>query len=92
MTFKLILSPEAEEDLRQHAKAGNKKQLKKISALFKELSEHPQTGTGNPKQLKYGLSGYWSRRIDDKHRIVYSIHEDVVTVKVISALGHYGDK
>lgn len=92
MTYRLILLPDAEEDLEAHIKAGNKKLLKKIFVLFEELKQHPQTGTGRPKPLKYQQSGLWSRRIDDKHRMIYTIENEVITVYIIALWGHYDDK
>ncbi|WP_396172984.1 type II toxin-antitoxin system YoeB family toxin, partial [Flavobacterium sp.] len=47
---------------------------------------------GKPEQLKYELTGFWARRINQKDRIIYNVEEDIVTVEVISAMGHYGDK
>ena len=47
------------------------------------------TGTGNPEELKYELSGFWSRRINKKDRLIYEVQEEVVTVFVVSAFGHY---
>jgi toxin YoeB len=92
MNYRLILLPGAEQDLEAHIKAGNKQHLKKIFALFEELKQHPQTGTGKPKFLKYRQSGVWSRRIDDKHRMLYTIENETVTVHVIALWGHYNDK
>ena len=92
MRYEIIYSPEAEEDLRKHAKAGNKILLKKISKLLQELEEHPETGTGKPEKLKYKKIEYWSRRIDEKHRMEYIIDNYVVTVFLISLWGHYSDK
>ncbi|MDR3365717.1 MAG: Txe/YoeB family addiction module toxin [Prevotellaceae bacterium] len=92
MTYRLILLPDAEQDLEAHIKAGNKKQLKKIFALFEELKEHPQTGTGRPKLLRYQQAQVWSHRIDDKHRMVYTIENEAVMVHVIALWGHYDDK
>ncbi|MFT6216181.1 MAG: toxin YoeB [Roseivirga sp.] len=54
--------------------------------------EHPTKGTGKPEMLKHDLAGLYSRRINKKHRLVYSINEQVVTVYVLSAWSHYGDK
>ncbi|MCB0506479.1 MAG: Txe/YoeB family addiction module toxin [Cyclobacteriaceae bacterium] len=54
--------------------------------------EHPTTGTGQPEMLKHDLAGLYSRRINKKHRLVYSIKEQIVTVYVLSAWSHYGDK
>ena len=92
MNYKLIIEPEAETHLIAHVKAGNKILLKKIRKLFKELQEHPETGTGKPEKLKYQKMEIWSRRIDDKHRMRYIIDGDKVIVFVISLWGHYGDK
>ena len=92
MKYKLILSPEAEEDILEHKKAGNKSLLKKLSMLFRELEEHPKTGTGKPKQLKYGQADIWSRRINQKHRILYQIDEKIISVIVVAAREHYDDK
>jgi len=54
--------------------------------------EHPITGTGQPEMLKHDLAGLYSRRINKKHRLVYSIKEQIVLVYVLSAWSHYGDK
>ena len=47
--------------------------LKKINALIKECQRHPLEGTGKPEPLKGDLAGYWSRRIDREHRLVYRL-------------------
>ena len=57
--------------------------------ILNELKDHPYTGSGNPEPLKFELSGYWSRRINKKDRLIYEVHDDIVTVVVVSALGHY---
>jgi toxin YoeB len=54
--------------------------------------EHPRTGTGKPEIKKYDLAGLYSRRISQKHRLVYQIKDETVTVIVITAAGHYDDK
>ena len=66
--------------------------FRKASKLLAEIAEHPETGTGQPEQLKNNLSGCWSRRITLKHRIIYSIPEEVVIVVILSSYGHYEDK
>ena len=50
------------------------------------------TGTGKPEYLKHDKRGVWSRRITQKHRLIYKIHNNIVVVEVVSAYGHYGDK
>ena len=51
----------------------DKRILKRINNLIKEISRDPFHGAGKPEPLKHALSGYWSRRITDEHRIVYKI-------------------
>lgn len=50
--------------------------LKRINALIKNIQHNPFDGIGKPEPLKHGLSGYWSRRINDEHRIVYKLADD----------------
>ena len=92
MSYRLILTPEAERHLDEWRKSGQKKTLLKIIALFEELCEHPTTGTGKVEQLKGDLEGYWSRRINKSARLIYKIEEEIITVIVVSLKGHYGDK
>jgi len=79
-------------DLEKHKKSGDRVALKKINQLLNELMEHPRTGTGKPERLKHELEGLYSRRINKKHRLVYKIEDEVITVIVLSAYAHYGDK
>lgn len=65
----------------------DKKTLKRIHALLKDTSRSPYEGLGKPEPLKENLSGYWSRRIDDINRLVYSISNDVI--EVVSCRNHY---
>ncbi len=65
---------------------------KKLVKLLEELLEHPYSGTGKPERLKYYPEPTWSRRISQKHRLVYQVKEETVTVLVLSAYGHYDDK
>lgn len=90
--YRVIIKKTAKKDLAKHKKSGNLKSLVKISKIIKELQLHPYSGTGKPEQLKYNLSGLWSRRINKKDRLVYKVEEDIVTVFIVSAMGHYGDK
>ncbi len=90
--YKVEIKQKALAELKIHKYAGNKASNKKIEAIFKELEEDPYHGVGNPEKLKYNLAGYWSRRINQKDRIVYRVEENIVTVVVISAIGHYSDK
>ena len=54
--------------------------------------DHPRTGTGKPEPLSGDRTGQWSRRITQKHRLIYEIFDTEVHVDVISAYGHYEDK
>lgn len=60
--------------------ATDKKILKRINALIQEAQSNPFTGTGKPEPLKYEWSGYWSRRIDDVHRMVYKVEDGELIV------------
>lgn len=58
----------------------DKKILKKINVLIKEIQRTPFEGSGRPEQLKYDLAGYWSRRIDQEHRLVYQVTETEILI------------
>lgn len=90
MTYTLLFSKNALDDIRSHQKSGDKAVLMKIDQLLNELLIHPSTGTGQPEKLKYELSGKFSRRINRKHRLVYEIDENTKSVYVLSARAHYG--
>lgn len=92
MSYVLVFSKTALEDIEKHKKSGDKPTLKKIEKLLNELMEHPTTGTGKPELLKYESVGLYSRRINQKHRLIYSIENKIVTVHVLTLWGHYGDK
>jgi len=92
MIYSLRLTQIAIHDLERHKKSGNKKLLQKIEVLLEELREHPRTGTGKPEKLKFDLDGFCSRRIDKKHRLIYRIENEIITVVILSAYSHYGDK
>lgn len=73
-------------------KSGNQVSIKKIAIILKELSETPYSGEGRPEALKENLTGFWSRQINRKDRLIYTVNDDLVVVDVISAMGHYSDK
>ena len=91
MMYNVTLSPKAYEDVKRLAKS-EPKAFQKALRYVEELKEHPKTGTGHPEPLKGAPLNRWSRRITDKHRLVYRIFETEVYVEVISAYGHYKDK
>lgn len=65
----------------------DKKVLKRINTLIKDIERTSFTGIGKPEPLKGDLSGFWSRRIDDTHRLVYRVRGD--TIEIVSCKGHY---
>lgn len=92
MSYVLEFTKIALTDIEKHKKTGDKVVLKKIAKLLNEIKENPTGGTGQIELMKYGLSGKFSRRINHKHRLVYSVEEEVITVHILSLWGHYGDK
>ncbi len=89
--YSVDIEKKAKKQLAELYRSGNKATIKKVEVIFAELEEHPDSGTGNPEELKYELSGFWSRRINSKDRLIYKINDSEVIVTVISAKGHYGD-
>ena len=65
----------------------NKKLYKRILALIKAIQRQPFDGIGKPEALKADLSGFWSRRIDHEHRLVYTVENNRITI--IQCRGHY---
>lgn len=86
MEIKIL--PKADEDLLYWKQTGNKRVMKRISALLADILKHPFTGIGKPEPLK-GENGKWSRRITDEHRLIYSISSGMVYVYVFSMRFHY---
>ncbi|GFO67126.1 toxin YoeB [Geomonas limicola] len=77
--MKLIFSEHAWEDY-LYWQANDKKILKRINALLREIQRTPFEGIGKPEPLRHALTGYWSRRINDEHRIVYQIDDDALLI------------
>lgn len=67
----------------------DKKTLKRVNALIKDIERDRFNGIGKPEPLKGELSGFWSRRIDEMNRLVYRVSSDVV--EILSCRGHYDD-
>ena len=65
----------------------DKQILKKINQLIKDIKREPFEGIGKPEPLKYELSGFWSRRISDEHRLVYEVSESYIAI--VSCRFHY---
>ena len=65
----------------------DKRTLKKINRLIKDIQSHPFSGIGKPEPLKYDWAGYWSRRIDDQNRLVYRVKDD--QLRIAQCKTHY---
>lgn len=78
---------QAIEDLTFWKKTNNVLVLKKIRKLIESISQTPFEGIGKPEPLKYGLSGCWSRRINQEHRIVYEVRDNKIFI--LSLKEHY---
>jgi toxin YoeB len=76
---RLVFSEHAWEDYLYWQKTDGKV-VKRINALIQEVQRSPFEGVGKPELLKNALSGYWSRRINDEHRIVYRVQDDAVLI------------
>jgi len=88
--FRIEIDDDAKLDIAKIYKSGDRASIKKLEKIVLELEIHPTTGTGNPEPLKHNLSGFWSRRINKKDRLIYEIIEEPEQlVVVVSALGHY---
>jgi len=67
--------------------ATDKKRLKRINALIKDIGRQPFAGFGNPEPLRHHWTGYWSRRIDREHRLVYKV--TAKTIIIVQCRYHY---
>ncbi len=65
----------------------DKKIIKKINSLIKDIERNGNSGIGKPEPLKHELSGFWSRRITDEHRLIYNIEDN--TINIIQCRYHY---
>jgi toxin YoeB len=76
---KLVFAEHAWEDY-LHWQRTDRKTLQRINKLIQDIQRSPHEGIGKPEPLKHGLSGYWSRRITDEHRIVYKVEGDALLI------------
>lgn len=91
MKYQIHYLVSAERGLQQLYKS-EPKAYQKALKLIAELRDHPRTGTCHPEPLSGDRAGQWSRRITQKHRLIYEIHDTEVVVLVLTAYGHYEDK
>jgi len=76
---KVVFSKNAWEDY-LYWQSADKAILKRINALIKDIMRNPFEGIGDPEPLKYNWSGWWSRRINKEHRLVYSIENESILI------------
>ncbi|GAA4474204.1 Txe/YoeB family addiction module toxin [Rhodococcus olei] len=70
-----------------HWSVTDRKKLKRINDLIEDCKRDPYSGIGKPEPLKYAMQGYWSRRIDEEHRLVYEVADG--SLVIIAARYHY---
>jgi toxin YoeB len=88
MSRSIRFTPAAWDDY-NYWQGQDKKTLKRINVLIDAATREPFTGIGKPEPLLGNLAGYWSRRIDDVHRLVYAV--EVSDLDIIACRGHYED-
>jgi toxin YoeB len=87
--MRIIFSKNAWEDYTSW-QTEDKKTLKKINSLIKDIERTPYDGIGKPEPLKFDLAGFWSRRIDQANRLVYMIEEN--DLQIFACKYHYDKK
>ena len=65
----------------------DKQKINKINELLKDISRSPYEGIGKPEALKFKYAGYWSRRIDEEHRLIYKVEQD--EIQILKCRFHY---
>ncbi len=84
--MKFVFVQEAWEDYLYSQKT-DKKNLKRINTILKDISRSPYSGIGKPEALKYKYKGFWSRRIDAEHRIIYRVEGE--EIQIVKCRFHY---
>lgn len=87
--MEIIYSEQAQSDIKFWVKSGNKQIQAKITSLLNAIENNPFHGIGKPEALKYEMSGKWSRRINEEHRLIYELSENQLQIKIHSLRGHY---
>ena len=88
MTRQIVFVPDA-WDMYVYWQGQDRKMLKRINTLIEAASRTPFEGIGKPEPLRENLTGYWSRRIDDMHRLVYRATDTEIVI--VACRFHYGD-
>ena len=86
--MRLTWNEEGWEDLESWF--GDYRMLKRINLILNDIRRSPFSGIGRPEELKYDMSGWWSREIDGKNRIVYKVEENAI--RIARCRGHYNDR
>ncbi len=86
MRHRLIFSDDAWEDY-LHRQNTDRSMLRRVNQLLKEVQRNPHEGIGKPEPLKHQLAGWWSRRIDGEHRLVYRVTEG--SIEIAQIRNHY---
>ena len=87
--MEVIFLPKSKEHLDFFKKVNNPIILKKIRQLLESIQEAPYSGIGKPEPLKHDLTGLWSRRINQEHRLIYEVLETDSVILIHSLKGHY---
>jgi toxin YoeB len=87
--MEIEFTDEALEHLKYFKKLNNSILLKKIRQLIESIVQTPFSGIGKPEALKYNYTGFWSRRINHEHPLVYKISEEKNSITIYSLKGHY---
>jgi toxin YoeB len=87
--MKIVFSKNAWEDYISW-QSEDRKTLKKINTLIRDIQRSPYEGIGKPEPLKFDLAGFWSRRINLEHRLIYQIEEDEILI--YACRYHYDSK
>lgn len=91
ITYTLVFEEQAKKEIKA-LKKSETASYNKLKKLLEELQEHPRTGTGQVEALKYDFSGYYSRRVSKKHRLIYKIDDQKIIVSITSITEHYKKK
>jgi toxin YoeB len=88
--YQIIWEDDAKADFAFWIKT-DKLLIKRIESLTDSIASKPESGIGKPEKLKYKFSGYWSRRINLEHRLIYKVLDDKKPVQIVSCKGHYSN-
>ncbi len=85
--MEVVFFDQARKDIEFWKKSGQKQIMTRITSLLNDIQKHAYSGIGKPEELKYELSGWWSRRINREHRLIYRVANN--KIQVLSMRFHY---